>query len=91
MLAFRDFVPKMTTVDQGTSYFSWPQQVYETFEEAVLAADAWVVEEQVRVRQVETVVLPNIWSGKEEGSADPALAAVAATTWHQFLRVWYDN
>ena len=91
MLAYRDFAPKVTTVDRGSSYFSWPVQVYESFDEAVLAADAWIAEDQIQVRQIETVVLPNIWSPQEEGSADPALQARPGTVWHQFVRVWYDK
>ena len=91
MLSFRDFVPRLTTSDGGTALFSWPVEVFETFAEAVRAADAWIASDEIQVRQIETVVLPNIWSAKEEGSGDPALAAAGPVVWHQFVRVWYDQ
>ena len=45
----------------------------------------------VDVVNVETVVLPNIWSQYEEGTTDPALhtSGDMASQWNQFIRVWY--
>ena len=45
------------------------------------------------VLNVETVVLPNIWSPYEEGSADVALGTSGEmpSHWHQFIRCWYED
>jgi hypothetical protein len=45
------------------------------------------------VLNVETVVLPNIWSRFEEGSRDPALgiSGDSPSHWHQFIRVWFEE
>ncbi len=92
MLDFRDFVPQI--VRRGTypalETFWKDTNRYESFEDAVHAADAWIQQNCVRVTTIETVVLPNIWSSKEEGSQDPALAGTF-TPWHQFVRVWFNR
>ena len=46
---------------------------YESFDAALIAANQWIKENEIRVVNVETVVLPNIWSRYEEGSRDPSL------------------
>lgn len=94
MIACRDFVPKqLHAPDKGLAeqLFILPtnQGEYETFEATVGAANAWIDENSVRVINVETVVLPNIWEVWESGSQDPALRTFQKPTWHQFVRVWY--
>ncbi|MDC3379241.1 hypothetical protein OAX78_03060 [Planctomycetota bacterium] len=85
-LAFRDFAPEKLT---GAGFFSSAD--YASFEASVAAASAWITEAGVDVISVETVVLPNIWSRREDGTADPDLrtSTQAPTSWHQFVRVWY--
>lgn len=56
---------------------------------AVEAAGDRVQQWQVRLINVETVVLPNIWS--EEGTQDPELQIAGGYgSWNQFVRVWYE-
>jgi hypothetical protein len=92
MIAFRDFVPRQL---RGPRFGFSPTAVqgeYDTFDAAVAAANEWRSRESIRVINVETVVLPNIWEGGEAGSTDPALGTLArAPVWHQFVRVWYEK
>jgi hypothetical protein len=87
MIAYRDFVPRQVDppgfLTPGT---------YESFADAVAAANEWLLSEHVRVVNVETVVLPNIWSRFEEGSADASLgtSGESPSHWHQFVRIWYE-
>ena len=85
-LQFRDFVPQ-----QLSNFGLFKVAEYETFEAAVMAANYWLMESPVELIQLETVVLPNIWSKYEEGTTDGSLGTSNAATshWHQFLRVWY--
>ena len=87
MLSFRDFVPQML-VEPGV----FSQGEYESFHAAVIAANEWIAQDKIRVINVETVVLPNIWSRWEEGSHDTSLGigSGAPSRWHQFVRVWFD-
>ncbi len=86
MIAYRDFVPKMTA---PAALLRAAQ--YETFDAAVAAAQQWVAQGGVRVINVETVVLPNIWNPREEGTRDAALGmGDLGGSWHQFVRVWYE-
>lgn len=86
MLLFKDFVPRQL---KSPGFFK--DASYESFDAAVQAAGAWLNSSGVELVQLETVVLPNIWSDNEEGSADPALrtAGELSSQWHQFVRCWY--
>ncbi|HEV7280139.1 MAG TPA: hypothetical protein VGN57_08005 [Pirellulaceae bacterium] len=86
MIWFRDFVPQIL---QQPGFFE-PGR-YQSFEEALDLANQWIEATGVEVVNVETVVLPNIWSQYEEGSTDTALptSGEMASEWHQFIRVWY--
>lgn len=88
MLRYRDFVPKMT---KAAAFFS-PGE-FESFEAALTAANRWIEDKGIRVRHIETVVLPNIWSRYEEGSRDTSLgtSGESPSFWHQFIRVWYET
>ena len=86
MIQFRDFVPRMLS---APAFFKVGE--YETFGEAVAAANHWIEEERIDLMHIETVVLPNIWSRYEEGSTDGSLgiSGDSPSFWHQILRVWY--
>jgi len=62
-------------------------------EAALVAANAWIKESHITIVNVETVVLPNIWSRYEEGTTDVALGTSGEmpSHWHQFVRVWYQS
>jgi hypothetical protein len=87
MLRYQDFVPRMTK----PAAFLSPAE-HESFEAAVAEANQWIADNAIRIISVETVVLPNIWSRYEEGSADAALGTSgdSPSFWHQFIRVWYE-
>ncbi len=86
MIAFKDFVPKMITEPR-----LFKAGVYESFDDALNAANDWIDESAITVINVETVVLPNIWSRFEEGPTDVALGTSGEmpSHWHQFIRCWY--
>ena len=86
MLKYKDFVPKQI---EAPGFLS-PGE-HESFEHAVRAANQWVVENDIKIIGMETVVLPNIWSRWEEGSVDASIGTSGDTPsrWHQFLRCWY--
>ena len=86
MLKYKDFVPK----ELETPGFLNPGE-HEAFDDAVVAANQWIQENEIKVIGMETVVLPNIWSRWEEGSDDASIGTSGDTPsrWHQFLRCWY--
>jgi len=86
MIQFRDFVPEMLSAPR-----LFKAGEYESMEAAVAAANSWIKEYDIKIVNVETVVLPNIWSRYEEGPTDVALGTSGEmpSHWHQFVRVWY--
>lgn len=88
MLRYKDFVPRQIT---APGIFKDGQ--HESFDHAVEAANQWLVETKVKLVNLETVVLPNIWSRWEEGSNDASIGTSGDTPsrWHQFLRCWYQD
>ncbi len=65
---------------------------HESFDDAVVAANHWLADSNVKLINLETVVLPNIWSKWEEGSADASIGTGdSPNRWHQFLRCWYQE
>ncbi len=86
-LKHRDFVPRMI---REPSLFKCAGE-YETFQDAVDAANAWIINSHIDLINLETVVLPNIWSRWEEGTGDGSLGTRvdSPSLWHQFLRCWY--
>jgi hypothetical protein len=86
MIQFRDFVPRILS---DPAFFEVGE--YDTFAEAVGAANQWIDQHRVEVINIETVVLPNIWSYFEEETTDESLGITedSPSYWHQIVRVWY--
>ncbi len=82
MIQFKDFAPQITK----RGFFS---REFESFQEALAAANAWIRESQVDVVNIETVVLPEMWG--EDGTTDTNLTTSGdmMNSWYQFIRVWY--
>lgn len=81
MYHFKDFAPQL--VKKG--FFKID---YESFEEVLAAANAWIRDHNIEVLNIETVVLPNMW--KAGGSTDMAhTSSDSGSFWYQFIRVWY--
>lgn len=84
-LMFRDFVP-----NQLTPPGLFREGDFGTLEDCLQAANQWVEESNIKLINIETVVLPNIWSQFEEGSTDVSLGTGdTVSRWHQFIRCWY--
>jgi hypothetical protein len=88
-LAFQDFTAAVTT-REGLFFNT---QVHESFQTAVAAANEWIRQCGIEVANVETVVLPNMYASREEGTTDSELKTASGdldtTQWHQFVRVWH--
>lgn len=86
MLLFRDFVPRMKAAPG-----LFREGEFESFQDALTAVNQWIAKEKIKLINLETVVLPNIWSKFEEGSSDTALGTSgdSPSRWHQFIRCWY--
>ena len=84
MLQYRDFVP-------GKVKGKWYEgETYENFEAAVEAANQWLANEQITPIQIETVILPNVDFGDEDGTSDSGIEVVGGmASWFQILRIWY--
>jgi hypothetical protein len=91
MIGYRDFVPRQIRAPRFGFGHDAMQGEYEHFDAAVGAANHWISESDARIINVETVVLPNVWSPYEEGSEDAALSVGDSAIWNQFLRVWYEQ
>ena len=85
-LKYIDFVPQRV---KAPGLFV--EGSYQSFDEAVEAANQWLNEHPVRCVQIETVVLPNLWNDWEEGTKDGSISTSgdSPSRWHQFLRIWY--
>lgn len=84
MITFEDFAPGVVE-RRGLFRYSG----FQSIEAAVQAANAWIVENDIDLIHIETVVLPNVWSPGEEGTVDAELPGGDMSTWYQFVRVWY--
>jgi hypothetical protein len=82
MIGFKDFAPQITKK-------GFLKTEYQTFEEALSAANEWIAANHVNVVNIETVVLPEMWS--EDGTTDTDLTTSGdmMNRWYQFIRVWY--
>ena len=86
MIAFIDFVPE---VKQEARLFR--AATMESLQSSLERANKWIVENNIQVLNVETVLMPNIHNRHEEGSQDTNLATPGElySHWYQFIRVWY--
>ena len=86
MIKFEDFAPKMVK----SGFFG---REFESLEDALAGATEWIEFNSIKVINIETVVLPQIWDKGEEGTKDPELRVNGewTTTWHQFIRIWYKD
>ena len=83
MYHFKDFAPQPIK----RSFFKTD---YESFEEVLVTANAWIRDHKIEVLNIETVVLPNMGSGG--GTTDMThTSSESGSYWLQFLRVWYKN
>jgi hypothetical protein len=86
VIRYQDFTPQMLTPPGFLTVAT-----YEPLQVAVDAANAWIKENGIHILNIETLLLPNIWSRFEEGSSDPSLgtSGESPSQWHQVVRVWY--
>jgi hypothetical protein len=87
MIRFQDFLPRAT----GSGGFLGLGTSYETIEQTLAAANAWIAKYNLTVLNVETLVLPNI-DQEKTGTVSARLwsSGDMRTDWYQAIRVWYD-
>lgn len=85
-IAFKDFTPTI----EKKGFFS--TATYESLQDCLQRANQWIEADNPNIISVETVVLPNLWNIGEKGSEDPELntSVNMMSSWHQFVRVWYE-
>jgi hypothetical protein len=89
--AFRDFAPKQK---RPAGFFQSAE--YDNLMDAVFQANHWVRDHNVKVLNIETVVLPNIL--EKETTPEATMEGSVATYegishynhWYQFIRIWYE-
>ncbi len=88
MIIFRDFVAKVITPGGLLK-----QPELENLDVVVMRANEWILQEKIKVVNIETVVLPNLHSTREEGTGDTYIVTSGeyTTIWNQFVRVWYET
>lgn len=62
---------------------------YESFEEVLATANAWIRDHKIEVLNIETVVLPNMWREVGQTRICTISVVLGNSYWYQFLRVWY--
>ena len=86
MIRFKDFEPE--ELQKGNYH---KQGYYRSFKDIVFQANNWLKTNDVKLINIETVVLPNIHNAVEDGTEDVALrtSSESINDWHQFVRIWY--
>jgi len=84
MIKFKDFAPQVKK--QG--FFT---NEYETFAEALSAANVWIAANQIDVVNIETVVLPEMRSQEGTTDTDLTTSSTMMNSWYQFIRIWHRN
>ena len=88
MIKCKDFVPGII---QKGGFFT--QAKAQEFQDCLDRANEWISNHNIELKNIETVVLPNIHDELEEGSMDTNLDTLGDTTssWNQFIRIWYSE
>ena len=84
MIGFADFVPRL--IEEGGVFHREQRALVQ---EAVDRATQWISQNKVRVLNIETVTMPNIFAAGEQSPQDSSVAVWDYHRWYQFIRVWY--
>lgn len=83
-IVYKDFLPKLLKYKPEEKILE-----FEPFPNLVKSVNVWTKVNDVNIINIETLVLPNIFSTREHGSGDTCLITNQTTAWHQIIRVWY--
>jgi hypothetical protein len=89
VIGYRDFAPRQLAPPRR-----FDSGAFESFDQAVQAANDWISAERIEVVNVETVVLPlySRAASPEAGTVAPCVFVQIGSYWFaclQFIRVWY--
>ena len=87
MIQFKDFTIKTL---ENRSPLRAPE--FELLEETMLRLNAWIEENEITVLNIETLLMPNIFSGGEQRTSTRGAYRELVnhdTWWYQIFRVWY--
>ena len=82
-IGYRDFFP--TVLKSG--FFS---KEHELLRDTVARANEWVDEHNVKVINIETVVLPNIDNVSDASQVGIRTSGEMSSRWYQVVRVWVE-
>ncbi len=91
MLRFKDFVPNLV---QAGGFFQ--SERYEPTENCLTRMNNWIDDNNINVMNIETVVLPNIFSSSPARTDAPAFnqhyagGTTGVNRYHPVFRVWYN-
>ncbi len=82
-VAFKDFAP--AKLRSGVF-----RNEYEPLGSVVARANAWMQSAQVRVVNIETIVLPNLQADPDTLQSGIRTSGDVGSFWFQIIRVWYE-
>ena len=82
MIRFKDFEAKILSS-------GWFTRELEPLDAVLRDLNEWVEGENVEVLNIETVVLPNLYSEEGTTDVDVQTSGDYPSSWNQFFRVWY--
>ncbi|MDB6026109.1 MAG: hypothetical protein JWM68_2332 [Verrucomicrobiales bacterium] len=84
LIGYKDFFP--TILKSG--FFS---DEHETIASTVSRANEWIAQANVRVINVETVVLPNVNKIEDASKIGIYTSGEGSSRWYQLVRVWFET
>jgi hypothetical protein len=84
LIGYKDFFPVLLK----SGFFS---NEHETIAATVSRANEWIAQANVRVINVETVVLPNVKNAEETSKVGIRTSGEMSSYWYQVVRVWFET
>lgn len=82
-ISYRDFFPQTVT----KSFFG---DKHESLSATVVRANDWIASDNIKVLNVETVVLPNVRNEAAASEVGVRTSGEMSSWWYQVVRVWYE-
>lgn len=91
--AFRDFIPHFVEKQTQGMIFSHTEKLYDSLAAAVEEANRWITTNEIRVINLETVLIPSVTNLYEQASSTARFRVngEGISIYYQFVRVWYET